>query len=310
MNNPICKETLPLIYPADTEAKDLHSWYIANCVLNALLAITAIVFNGVTIQALRRTSSVPKPLKTLLLNLAVSDLGVGLLVEPLYFGMLVSWARGNDLTGFTCTTHLIISYLFAVPSFLGVMSLSVDRFLAIHLPLRYIELVTHKRVVAVVISIWVFSLSLSLFRWLGSRNVTYAFIAIIVIVSFALSAVLYCKIYLAVRRHRNHINALQVQQVAESDEMTNFARLRNSALDTFYVYHVFVLCYLPHICARSFLVVKISALSTGVKAFSICAATLLLLNLSLNPVIYCWKIRHIRQAIMDILRRNIFPSHN
>ena len=44
--------------------------------------------------------------------------------------------------------------VFCVASFFGVVAVSVDRFLAIHLHLRYQELVTHKRVVAVVITIW------------------------------------------------------------------------------------------------------------------------------------------------------------
>ena len=167
MKNPTCEETLPYIHPTDIEAKDAQSWYLANSVLNALLTITAIILNSVTIQALRRTFSLSKPLKTLLLSLAVSDLGVGLLVEPLYFGLLVSWVQGNNLTGASCTTFLFMSVLFAGASFLGVMALSVDRFLAIRLHLRYKELVTHKRVVAAVISIWVFSLSLSMLSWLA-----------------------------------------------------------------------------------------------------------------------------------------------
>ena len=53
----------------------------------------------------------------------------------------------------------MISSKFCLASFLGVVApaVSVDRFLAIHLHLRYQELVTHKRVVAVVISIWLLS---------------------------------------------------------------------------------------------------------------------------------------------------------
>ena len=305
MENPVCEETLSLMFPTGTEDKDLRSWYIANCVVNAFLTITAIILNSVTIQALRRTSSLPKPQKTLLLSLAVSDVGVGLLVEPLYFGLLVSWVQGNNSTGASCSTFLLMSVLFSVASFFGVVALSVDRFLAIHLHLRYQELVTHKRVVAAVISMWLLSSSLSLFRWLGSRNVAFVFFAIIAVSCFAVSAVLYFKIYLAVRRHRNQIHALQVQQVAENGEMTNFARLRKSALATFYVYLVFLLCYLPSACA--FFVVAIFGLSTGVKAFYICSMTLVFLNSSLNPVIYCWKMRHIRRAIIDILR-NILPS--
>ena len=309
MTNPSCDEVLVYL-PTKTEAKDFYSLYIANCVLNALVIITATIFNGVTIQALRKTSSLPKPLKTLLLSLAVSDLCVGLLVEPLYFGLLVSLAQQNNVAGATCTALVYISYLFSLASFLGVMALSVDRFLAIHLHLRYQELVTHKRVVAVVISIWVFSLPLppvlSLFGRESFRRVAFVFLAIIAIVCFSSSAMLYYKIYSAVRRHSNQIQALQIQQVAQNSEMTNFARRRKSALGTFYVYLLFLLCYLPQAC--TLVVVTISGVSTSVKALYICSMTVMLLNSSLNPVIYCWKMRNIRRATIDILR-NIFASH-
>ena len=67
----------------------LHSTLVANCAINAFLSFTAIVLNVITIQALRKTVSLSKTLKTLLLSLAVSDLGVGLLAQPLYIATLV-----------------------------------------------------------------------------------------------------------------------------------------------------------------------------------------------------------------------------
>ena len=90
-------------------------------------------------------------LKTLLLSLAVSDLGVGLLVQPLYIARIV------NPTYFFKTVFMIIAILFPYASFFLVVAIGVDRFLAIHLHLRYQELVTHKRVVALVISIWTLS---------------------------------------------------------------------------------------------------------------------------------------------------------
>ena len=70
-------------------AKGVHLRLVVNCVFNAFLCLTTIVLNIITIQAIRKTSSLPKTLKTLLLSLAVSDLGVGLLVQPLYVAILV-----------------------------------------------------------------------------------------------------------------------------------------------------------------------------------------------------------------------------
>ena len=58
--------------------------------------------------------------------------------------------------------HIIQSFLFAFASFFGVVALAVDRFLAMQFHLRYQELVTQKRVVAVVFSLWVLSAFLSI----------------------------------------------------------------------------------------------------------------------------------------------------
>ena len=296
-----------LYQPRSTEYENLRSWYIATCVFNAFLTITTILSNGVTIQALRRTSSLPQQLKTLLLSLAVSDFGVGLLGEPFYLGILVRWLQQDITTSASFTAFRFIVYLFATASFLGVMALSGDRFLAVYLHLRYQELVTHKRAVAVVITIWVFSAFFSLLNLWIPKNIFYIMFTITGIVCLTVSAMLYLKINFVVRRHRNQIQALQVPQVAQNDQIANADRLRKSAVGAFYVYLVFLLCYLPQFC--NFAVVAIFNLSAGIKVFSISSITLLFLNSSLNPFIYCWKMRRIRHAVMDILR-NVLPSHS
>ena len=66
----------------------LYSSSIVNCVFNAFSAYTATILNILTIHAMRKTSSLSQPLKTLLLSLAVSDLGVGLLAQPLYIAIM------------------------------------------------------------------------------------------------------------------------------------------------------------------------------------------------------------------------------
>ena len=180
------------------------------------------------------------------------------------------------------------------------MAVSVDRFLAIHLHLRYQELVTHKRVVAVVISKWVLSAFLPLMVLWGSSDVYHFIMLIIGVVSLLFTTLVYIRIYLAVRRHKNQIHALQVQHVAQMDVMANFASLIKSAFGIFYVYLVFLICYLPFfICLVT---IKINGTSIAPKRFFLFSVTLAYLNSSLNPVIYCWKMRHIRHAIMDILR--------
>ena len=120
-------------------------------VFNAFSAYTATILNILTIHAMRKTLSLQEPLKTLFLSLAVSDLGVGLFAQPLY----ITWMINPTYS--TTMASTITTYLFVTSSFFLVVAITVDRFLAIHLHLRYQELVTHKRVVAVVISIWILS---------------------------------------------------------------------------------------------------------------------------------------------------------
>ena len=295
-------------------AEEYRSFYIANCILNALLCFTVTALNSVSILAIRKTSSLSKTLKTLLLSLAVSDLGVGLLVQPLYIAHLAMELEQNVENNpalnhnVVYKTFLILANLFANASYLGVTTLSADRFLAIHLHLRYQELVTHKRVVALVTATWLFSVSLSLVRQWTPMNIIYVIFAIINVACLITVALLSYKIYMAVRQHQQHIQALQVRQLAQDDEMAIVGRLRKSAVTAIDVYVVFLLCYLPNNCILWTIALTGSSapLITIIQRYTI---TLLFLNSSLNPLIYSWKMRDIRHNIMNILR-NVFISQN
>ena len=151
-------------------------------------------------------------------SLAVSDLGVGLVVQPLYIARLYMGIEQNNKNNETynnidkaCqTTGRVLFYA----SFFGITALTADRFLAIHLHLRYQELVTHKRVVAVVISIWILSAFLSLLPFCIPDNVIIFIAATIDAVCYVSTGLFSYNIYLAVRHHANQIQVLQVQEFA------------------------------------------------------------------------------------------------
>ena len=293
--------------PTFTELEDLRSTCITNCVFNIFLAYTAFMLNIVTIYALHKTSTMPNTLKTLLLSLACSDVAVGLFSQPLYTFILINWLRLDNPGCNTQQVRTISSTLFSGASFLGVVAVSVDRFLAVHLHLRYQELVTHRRVVIVVIVIWVYNAFLSLMiLWepLGTLDVVgminFAF-------SFIITLVVYIRIYLTMQRHKNHIQSMQIRNEAQSEEIKNFTVLIKSTVGIFYVYLVFLICYLPYLICKA--VLQIYGPSTVLKKLYLYSLTFVYLNSSLNPVIYCWKMKHIRHAIIDILRRMSWNSN-
>ena len=255
--------------------------------------------NIIIIHAIRKTSSLPKTLKTLLLSLAVSDVGVGLMVQPFYITLLVKWLQQNNPGCNIYMAFVSISWSLSQASFWGVVAVSVDRFLAIHLHLRYQELVTHKRVIAVVISIWLLSVFLSLMVLWAQRVVIYV-VSILGAFGLVVTTMVYIRIYLAVRRHRNQIQVLQVQQAAQPGEFENVASIIKSAVGIFYVYLVFLVCYLPSVISMA--AFQIYGPSVALKKFMLFSWTLMFLNSSLNPLIYCLKMTHIRHVFINILR--------
>ena len=166
---------------------------------------------------------------------------------------------------------------------------------------------TNKRVVAVVIWIWIISAILMLLS-LWIPNAVGIISVPVDSVCHPTTALFYFKIYLAVRPHSDQIHVLQAQLAQNNEgDMENAARERKAAVGTFYVYLVFLICYLPSTCLW---IIYISpGLSTMLFQFGLYANTLMLLNSSLNPLIYSWKMRHVRHAIMEKLR-NILPYPN
>ena len=113
---------------------------------------------------------------------------------------------------------MILSGLFLTASFLGVVAVSVDRLLAVHLHLRYQELVTHRRVVVVVISIWVYSGFFSLITLSGLLSVQDFIGTITAVIGFIITLAVYIRMYGTVRRHRNQIQSVQIRDEAQSEE--------------------------------------------------------------------------------------------
>ena len=296
------------------QSGEFYSTHIANGVFNALLCFTAIILNSITIHAVRRTPSLAKPLKTLLLSLAVSDLCVGLIVHPLHVTLSLLFLKDHEQKNWTLHEQNLTIALAGIGNFLfyasffSLLALTVDRFLAILFHLRYQVIVTHNRAIVVVISLFVISAFLSSvgFSFTPKQITTTLKIQVISeILCIIIIAILYCKIYLTVRRHRNEIRALHVLPLAgENGKKTaNAARRFKSVGSTFFVYLVFLACYLPNICIN--IVAMIHRPSVSISYLVPYFWTLVLLNSSLNPLIYCWKMRNVRHVVKNMVQ-NVF----
>jgi len=142
---------------------------------------------------------------------------------------------------------------------------------------------------------------------LTSKQPAFVFGVVIFGFCFIVTGIIFSRMYLTARHHANEIQVL-LMQVAQNSQIESAARRRKSAISMFYVYLVFLVCYLPQSCVTvAYLIPPPStALKGGLWLYSL---SLKFLNSSLNPVIYGWTMRHIRQAMIDTLR-NLFPRQN
>ena len=261
------------------------------------------MLNIVAIYVIRKTSSLSKNLKTLLFSLAVSDLGVGLLAQPMFVAHLMDSKQNNETNESYNAIYiacLIPTNFFTYASLFSVAALCADRFLAIRLHLRYQELVTYKRVAAVVTSVWVTSALISLIRVFIPKNIMYVSFVIIQSACIITATSLSVKLYLTISRH---INQIRVQQVAQNDQGESAQRKRKSAMGSLYVYLVFIVCYLPNTCVLLIIATN-SKRSNSLQHLQFYTLTLQFLNSTLNPLIYYWKMKDIQHTFVGTLRNS------
>ena len=110
------------------------------CVLNVPLMLLSIIGNSLVLAVILRTPSLRSASAVFLCNLAISDLLVGLVVQPVYIA--------NEFTSSVSPLNHAensLSVLACGVSLVTMTALSVDRCLALHCHMRYPNLMTQKR---------------------------------------------------------------------------------------------------------------------------------------------------------------------
>ena len=126
--------------------EEVHGELIFLSVVNTCLSITAILGNTLILVALHKDTSIHPPSKLLYRNLAITDLCVGILVEPLQVAYWISVVNKRwDICYYADLTEYFAGVSLCSVSLITVTTISVDRLLALLLGLRYRQVVTLKR---------------------------------------------------------------------------------------------------------------------------------------------------------------------
>jgi len=266
---------------------------IINCVLNVPVMLISILGNALVLTAIIRTPSVRSPSMITLCSLAVSDLLVGFIAQPLFIAdelikeNLVLY-RVSSMIGFSACGVSLAS----------ITLISIDRFLAVQYHMRYATLVRQSRVISIIVMIWLFTFVCSGFH-IWNKFLHHLLAAIYIAICLIISTFCYIRIYLTVRHHRSQIQAQQLAvQCRYAANNTSMMRLKRNAVNTFLFYLFIIACYLP-----AYVLLTIFGLGymEWATEWSI-TITVVFMNSSINPVLYCWRLRELRVAVVKTVK--------
>ena len=274
------------------------------CAINIFLSITALLGNALILVALHKETSLHPPTKLLFRCLAVTDLCIGVISQPLFVVFrLLSLTTGINLK-FIFYIHKLYkasSIVLRQVSIFTSSAISVDRLQALLSGLRYRHVVTLPRVRAVITCFWLFGISCGSILFWKVRIAFTVFFAF-VFFSIATSVLSYAKIYVKLRQHHLQVQAFPRGQPSGRQVPMNIARYKNSLSSILWVQLAQVMCYIPFLVVIVLKIYGPISEASFYVAFDV-TATLTHLNSSLNPVLYCWRIRNVRQAAKDAIKQ-------
>ena len=265
--------------------------------VNVILSLTSLTGNILILIALQEVSSLHSSSKLLFRCLSCTDLFVGLFSQPIFVTYLNAMVNKNwNICELSESLAFISGSILCGQSMSTLTAISVDRLLSLLLRLRYRQIVTFNRVRLFLTISWINNIAFAM-TYLWSKLLFYMVCCVWLLLLLSISSCCYLKIYVCLRRQQVQVRGFQVNPGAS----LNMERYKKTVASALWIYFTLLLCYLPYT-----ITITVSVLH-GVSPCDAIAwnisGILVFLNSSLNPILYCWKIREVRQAVKETIRQ-------
>ena len=225
-------------------AGDLYTTNIITAVVNSVFSLTAVLGNILIILAYQRTPSLHCPANTLVCCLALSDFIVGLVAQPSFVAHKIGEVQHNFKM--YCVTRIVTEtsgYIACGVSILTLTAISIERYLAVHLHLRYNEIVTNFRALVTVGFLWsILGLTAGSRFFVRDGKNFNAITVPILFSSLIVTVWAYSRIYKQVKRHLRSI-----QDQDKSARVIGIAKYKKSTVTMVYILGLFVLSNAPYL---------------------------------------------------------------
>ena len=248
-------------YENSTGATDVTSWNARStnsaiiAGINIFLAITASLGNTLILIALHKVTSIYPPTKLLFRCMAVTDLLVGLISQPLYvtflFRFFTAWNVNTGTATMIMRADVFFFSLLPAVSILTSAAISVDRLLALLLGLRYRHTVTLRRLWVALVCFWLISALQAtggiFFEYPKLDKIALWLFCALLTLSLLVSVFSYAKIFktLRYRQVQVHRNTQQGQRPNGGGNQLNIARYKKTVYSIAWVQLALFICYFP-----------------------------------------------------------------
>jgi len=272
--------------------------YIIAVIFNSIICPFVVVLNVLVIMAVKRKSSLQSYANILLACLAVTVALTGLLVQPTFIIWIVFQLLSGINTGIVRHLHYRFFIVVTFSSALHLMLVTCERLIAIKYTMAYPNLVTARNIKMAVTSSWVLALCCSILRWplpdllfnesIG-KTIGKMVVSIVMISCIVFMTTSYVILYKEAALQQNKIKTQQLPQ----EEVERFVKERKALVTTFYVVGAVFFCLSPGAFSLLSLLAEQDTSTYLGPWFRITT----MLNSLLNPLIYCWRQKEMRQFV-------------
>ncbi|XP_078376920.1 sphingosine 1-phosphate receptor 3-like [Oculina patagonica] len=287
----------------ETKNVPLEVNVIITIIINCITCPFTVLLNVLVIIAVKRRPRLQSYTNILLARLAVTDALTGLTVQPSFIlwqtFQLLGWKHIDIIAGTTTFYHFALLLAVSVSSALHLMLVTCERLIAIKYTMRYPYVVTTRNIKVAVIGFWVVGLSCAVFkRKRATKTIGDVIVALVLISCILFIVVSYTILYRETSRHQKMIKNQQLPQ----EEVERFRKESKALKTTVLVVGAVVLCFLP-MAILMFTFVAGLKFAYPAQWIRTCA----MLNSLLNPLIYCWRKKEMRQFVFRISSPAVAP---
>ncbi|XP_033112787.1 trace amine-associated receptor 8c-like [Anneissia japonica] len=272
--------------------------------------------NAFVLMVIHRTPSLQQPQFTLLASLALVDLLTGIIGVPTFVWGLV--VRGSLLLQnvVDCQLQYIPVKFFVSASFLHLIFITADRYVAIIKPLRYGQIITQTRIYCAIVFSWILAglyASVQVF-WKTKRiegiflcyqmnpqgfEVQRRLILIIIPTGVVILIIMYFRIFMEARKHRNAIAAAQNAFDTQTSAHKKFKAAKTSAL----MVCLFAVAYVPY--SVRVVIFLFGFERSDIYWYELMSEVLLCSSSAINPFIYVFRHRQFSSALRRLMKNYV-----